>query len=48
MIRVNVMMGDLMIIIGNGGKGDGYEWGDYFKIYEWRNDRLEKVERLEW
>ena len=37
--------GDLFIIVGNDKKGKG-DWGDYFSVFEWRNDRLEKVEAL--
>lgn len=39
--------GDLFIIVGNDKKGDS-EWKDYFSVFEWRNDRLEKIEALEW
>ena len=39
--------GDLIVIIGNDKKGDS-DWEDYFIIFEWRNDRLEKIEDLEW
>ena len=39
--------GDLFIIVGNDKKGDS-EWEDYFSVFEWRNDRLEKIEALEW
>ena len=39
--------GDLFIIVGNDKKGDS-EWEDYFNVFEWRNDRLEKIEALEW
>lgn len=39
--------GDLFIIVGNDKKGDS-EWEDYFSVFEWRNDRLEKIEDFEW
>jgi hypothetical protein len=39
--------GDLLVIIGNDKKGQS-AWEDYFSVFEWRSDRLEKVERLEW
>jgi hypothetical protein len=38
----------LLLIVGDGTKGEGYEWGDYFSIFEWRNDKLSKVEHLVW
>lgn len=37
--------GDLYIIIGNEQKTES-TWEDYFSIFEWRNDRLEKIEDL--
>jgi hypothetical protein len=40
-------IGDLLIIIGNDRKGES-DWEDYFTIFEWRNDKLEKIEDLEW
>jgi len=40
--------GDLLVIIGEDKTPDGYKWGDYFTVFEWRNDRLEKVEGFEW
>ena len=39
--------GDFLVIIGNDQKGDS-DWEDYFNVFEWRSDRLEKVEALEW
>ena len=39
---------DLLLIVGDGTKGEGYEWGDYFSIFEWRNDKLSQVELLDW
>jgi hypothetical protein len=42
--------GDLLVIIGDQTvkyrEGD-WDWSEYFTIFEWRNDRLEKVEGLE-
>lgn len=40
--------GDLFVIIGDESVGTKAPWSDYFNVYEWRNDRLEKIERLEW
>ena len=37
---------DLLLIVGDGTKGEGYEWGDYFSIFEWRNDKWSQVEHL--
>ncbi len=39
--------GDLLVIIGNDKKSDS-GWEDYYSIFEWRNDKLEKIEGLEW
>jgi hypothetical protein len=39
--------GDFFVIIGNDKKGES-DWEDYFSVFEWRSDRLEKVEGLEW
>jgi len=39
--------GDLLVIVGNDKKGDS-DWEDYFNVFEWRGDRLERVEGLEW
>jgi hypothetical protein len=39
--------GDLLVIIGNDKKSDS-NWEDYYSIFEWRNDKLEKIEDLEW
>ena len=35
--------GDLLIIIGNDKKGES-DWEDFFSVFEWRGDRLEKIE----
>jgi len=40
--------GDLLVIIGDESVGIEAPWRDYFSVYEWRNDRLEKIEGLEW
>jgi len=40
--------GDLLVIIGDESAGDEASWGKYFSVFEWRNDRLEKLEGLEW
>ena len=40
--------GDLLVIIGNEGVGDDASWGEYYKVFEWRNDGLEKIGGLEW
>lgn len=40
--------GDLLVIIGDEGAGREGSWGEYFSVFEWRNDRLEKLEGLEW
>jgi hypothetical protein len=34
---------DLLVIIGNDSMGDETPWGEYFTVFEWRNDRLEKI-----
>jgi hypothetical protein len=39
--------GDFLVIIGNDKKGES-EWEDYFSVFEWRSDRLEMFEGLEW
>lgn len=39
--------GDLLVIIGN-DPGDKLPWEEYFNVFEWRNDRLEKIEGLKW
>jgi hypothetical protein len=39
--------GDLLVIIGNDSARDE-DWETFFAVFEWRNDRLEKVEGLSW
>ena len=43
--------GDLLVIIGDDQKFKKSKslppWGEYFSVFEWRNDRLEKIEGLE-
>ena len=39
--------GDLLVIIGNDKKGEN-SWEDYFSVFEWRSNRLEKIEGIEW
>ncbi len=39
--------GDLLVIIGDENKDEESSYGDYFTVFEWRNDRLEKIEGLE-
>ncbi|NOR48540.1 MAG: hypothetical protein GQ533_10945 [Methanosarcinaceae archaeon] len=38
--------GDLIVLIGNEIETD--YWGEYFKTFEWRNDRLEEIKELKW
>ena len=41
--------GDLFVIISDESVVEtDAPWSDYFSVYEWRNDRLEKIEGLEW
>jgi len=40
--------GDLLVIIGDDDLVDEASWEEYFNVFEWRNDRLEKIEGLEW
>ena len=48
--------GDLLVIIGDESVPKsspaemswGEYYGKYFSVFEWRNDRLEKIEGLEW
>lgn len=40
--------GDLFVIIGDGSVKGEASWGKYFSVFEWRNDRLEKIEGLAW
>ena len=37
---------DLLLIVGDGTKGEGYDWRDYFSIFDWRNDKWSQVEHL--
>ena len=39
---------DLLILIGDESVGDESGWSDYFEVYEWRSDRLEIIEGLDW
>ncbi|MCK4698426.1 MAG: hypothetical protein KAT53_09020 [Dehalococcoidia bacterium] len=39
--------GDLLVIIGN-EPGDKLPWEEYFSVFEWRDDRLVKIEGLKW
>jgi len=39
--------GYLYIIIGNDKKGES-EWEDFFSVFEWRGEIVEKIENLEW
>ena len=39
--------GDLLVVIGDESVGDEASWGEYFTVFEWRNNRLEKIEGLE-
>ena len=38
--------GDFFVIIGNDKKGES-DWEDFFSIFEWRSERMEKIEGLE-
>lgn len=40
--------GDLLIIIGDDSLEAETPLGEYFKVFEWRNDRLEEIEKLGW
>lgn len=40
--------GDLLVIIGDDSASKEASWGEYFTVFEWRNDRLEKIEGLKW
>ena len=48
--------GDLLVIIGDDSVSESWTpdmpWGEfygkYFSVFEWRNDKLEKIEGLEW
>jgi len=39
---------DLLVIIGDESKPEEAEWNEYYNIFEWRNDKLEKIEGLKW
>ncbi|MGE5443097.1 MAG: hypothetical protein ACM3SR_00650 [Ignavibacteriales bacterium] len=32
---------ELLVIIGDDSKNEDSTWSEYFKYFEWRNDRLE-------
>jgi hypothetical protein len=36
--------GDLLVIIGDDSKEDEISWKEYFTVFEWRRDTLERVE----
>ena len=38
---------DLLVIIGDDSLGDK-SWGEYFNVFEWRKDGLEKMEVPDW
>ena len=40
--------GDLLVIVGDDGLREEASWEEYFSIFEWRSDKLEKIEDLEW
>ncbi len=40
--------GDILLIIGNESIGNEEAWGKYFNVFEWRGDRLVKIEGLKW
>jgi hypothetical protein len=40
--------GDLLILIGNESVKEESAWSDYFTVYQWRNERLQKVKIPEW
>lgn len=40
--------GDLLVIIGDADLGTEIPWNNYFKVFEWRNDKLKEIEGLEW
>jgi len=35
--------GDLFVIVGDDSAKENALWEDYFTVFEWRSDRLEKV-----
>lgn len=39
---------DLLIMIGDESVKDEFnKWGDYYRIFEWRNDSLKEVKHLD-
>jgi len=40
--------GDLLVVIGDDSARGEASWEDYFMVFEWRSDRLEKIEGLKW
>jgi len=38
--------GSLFVIIGN-DKEDGLKWDDYYKVFEWKDNKLESIEIFE-
>jgi len=40
--------GDLLVVIGDDSAREEASWEDYFTVFEWRSDRLEKIEGLKW
>jgi len=35
---------NLLVLIGDENSSDDTEWSDYYSVFEWRNDRLEKID----
>ncbi|MBA7689481.1 hypothetical protein ES703_97988 [subsurface metagenome] len=40
--------GDLLVVMGDDSTGTEASWAEYFSVFEWRNDSLQKIEGLEW
>ena len=40
--------GDLLVIIGDDGKAESVEWEEYFHVFEWRSDKLERINDVNW
>jgi hypothetical protein len=40
--------GDLLVIVGDDSRDEDSQWEDYFTMFEWRNDRLERIKGVEW